>query len=191
MFGRTRKQEGTVRGRIRRGLVSLTVLAAALTAAPALQAQGTIDAGGNAWDGRVLSDWELDSLRGGFIGVAGITYFAIDLDTWINNQHVYSATWIPGTGLQVNTNIPDPNGEYSVSVTTDNGITTTIQNGVGNSFVPAGIGANGLITIVQNNLDGALIQHSSTINLNMTQQFVNQANVTLYRDIGRQFLNGN
>ncbi|MEQ9814808.1 MAG: hypothetical protein RLO50_18670 [Azospirillaceae bacterium] len=142
----------------------------------------------NPWDGRVLSEAELNGVRGGFVGVAGLTHFAIDLDTWIDAEHVYSATWTPTGGLDVRRDVPG--ADYAVEVDTTNGLTTTIQNGLGNEFATGGLDAGGLVTVVQNNLDGAAIRHSSTIELEMSRTVLNQARRGRFTGVSRQFLNG-
>jgi len=172
----------------RPGIVAATALLAMLAFAQPAMAQQVGGPPANPWDGRVLSEAELGGIRGGFVGVAGIHHFAIDLDTWINAEHVYSATWTPAGGLDVLRNVPG--GDYSVTVDTANGLTTTIQNGLGNDFATGGLDPAGLVTVVQNNLDGAAIRHSSTIELELSQGVLGQARQGRFTGVSGQFLNG-
>jgi len=132
-------------------------------------------------DMEAVSDEELDSMRGGY-SFNGINInFAIDMRTFVNGQE-YQRTTMAVQGQEVsltktvyvdevenNTNVDNPGGTPTPVITTSaDNLRTLIQNGGGND-APAinDLDFNGIATLVQNTVDGAVIQQLTTVDLSV------------------------
>jgi hypothetical protein len=148
-------------------LVSLSVLGGATVAgAPGAAAD-------DAFAGyRKLSNAELDSNRGGFIGVGGITYFSIDLAGIVNGQQLYDFHASLSNGQ-----ITQNGSGNGVSVDA-NRILAQIQNGTGNSN-GGFTGTHGLVNNVQNSLSNVVIQQIANLRIDLSAATQNAAQRTL------------
>lgn len=116
----------------------------------------------------MISDTELDQMRGGFDTNAGglpLSFtFGIERATFLNGQLVSTTTIsIPTFPLATNAQGQDPVGFNPINV---------IQNGSGNVFalpsiqnLPASV-----MTIIQNSLDNQVIGNATVINASITSR---------------------
>lgn len=119
-----------------------------------------------------VSDSELDGMRGGFTTPSGIEFnVGIERVTTVNG-HVAARHSIRHVGREWSSELTTqslPDGA-SVSASED-GSQVLIQNGPGNQFALTNnineLQFSGVATLIQNTIDGAVIQHLTTVNVSV------------------------
>lgn len=134
-----------------------------------------------------VSDAELQNMRGGFISRSGMRLdFGIEMRTMVDGiERLRTSLRFRGnrvTTTRTSFVPPDVDGDSKSEVenpggvpvphiqTTADDLQTLIQNGVGNSVGTSGdditeLGISGIANIIQNTVDGAIIQHLTTVDL--------------------------
>ena len=109
-----------------------------------------------------VSDSDLADMRGGFIAGGLNISFGVDVLSLVNGapviQYSFTDANLPGApsvpaGLQ--------------HMITNNGLQNVVQVGEGNQIINSFSGFDGMLTVIQNTLDNTVIQHFSTITLNI------------------------
>lgn len=152
---------------------SVALLAAAGLVSPFwIEQSAAMEAADPFADLTPVSDSELDSMRGGFTTPSGIEFnVGIERVTTVNGHeavrhsiHNVGSKWSSELTTQ---SLPDG---ASVSASAD-GSQVLIQNGPGNQFALTNnineLQFSGIATLIQNTVDGAVIQHLTTVNVSV------------------------
>ena len=152
----------------RKSLRTLLVAAGLLLVHEAAAAAIGNDFGGFAGDNpfanlETVSDADLAGMRGGFsMGGLNIS-FGVEVLSMVNGtpvlQYSFTDQNLPGAPLA-------PAGLQHILA--NNGLQNIIQVGPGNEILNSFSGFEGMLTVIQNTLDNTLIQHFSTITINIS-----------------------
>jgi hypothetical protein len=110
-----------------------------------------------------VSDTDLADMRGGFIAGGLNISFGVDVLSLVNGtpiiQYSFTDANLPGAP-----GVPD-GLQHIVS---NNGLQNVIQVGNGNRIIDSFSGFEGMLTVIQNTLDNTVIQHFSTITIDIS-----------------------
>lgn len=110
-----------------------------------------------------VSDADLNEMRGGFIAGGLNISFGVDVLSMVNGtpviQYSFTDANLPGAPVV-------PGGLQHIIA--NNGLQNVIQVGDGNQIINSFAGFEGMLTVIQNTLDNTVIQHLSTITIDIS-----------------------
>ncbi len=110
-----------------------------------------------------VSDADLNDMRGGFIAGGLNISFGIDVLSMVNGtpviQYSFTDANLPGAPIV-------PGGLQHIIA--NSGLQNVIQVGEGNQIINSFAGFEGMLTVIQNTLDNTVIQHLSTITIDIS-----------------------